>query len=172
MNVRTLCHNLLEDANSFRAALQQFVDGKQAHTLQKEQSVAGLILLIDFVLEMLRDCGLHKLHGVYTAIKNKTEPRFELEKELQVCALSALPSHRCLRINESLAVDAQYRKWIWSAWLVTHMQELEQQRRRCKEIAPADAELYRTALSCVLEQFELVYATVCDRAPKTMHESI
>ena len=118
MNVRTLCHELLQDANSFRAALQQHVDGKQAHTFDREQSVVGLMLLIDFVFEMLRDCGLHKQHMVYTAIKNKTETRFEIEEEWQVCALSALPSRRCLRIDECVTVDAQYRKWIWIAWLL------------------------------------------------------
>ena len=165
------CRKLLQDGDSFRVALLQFVDGKDKVCVEGksadkvgEEGIIEILLLIDFVLEMLRDVGLSVQHKVYTALKHRLEPPLETADGWHTCAFSALQSCRCLRVDDETTVHEDYSRWMLSVWLVTHMQELEQQRRRasgCPEIPTADVELYRSALAFVLEQLEVLYARVC-----------
>lgn len=164
MSVETWCGALLLDADKFRCALRVFVDGKCGDKVDnREQSVKGVQLLIDFVLDMLRDAGLCAHHRVYTTLKHKSTPALHTADGWHTCAFSALKSHRCLRVDDETTVHEDYRRWMLSVWLVTHMQELEQQRRRVcasRDIPSADVELYRTALIFVLEQLHELYASV------------
>lgn len=160
--VQTWTAELLRDSETFRIALQRFVEAKaiDIQTSDKVQSVPGLLLLIDFVLEMMRDAGLVAQYRVYAAVKQKTEASFERAVGCQRCAISGLMSARCLRVAEAVVVEEQYKTWLCSVWLLTHMLEIEQQRRRtrCQEVPAKDAELYREAFLFVIDTLENMYA--------------
>ena len=162
MSIETWCSQLLLDSDNFRVALLQYVDGKSTDKVG-EQGIMGMLLMIDFALDMLRDAGLFAQHKVYTVLKHKTEPTLEMAHGVHMCAFSALMSLKCVRVDEQTTVHEHYRRWMLSVWLITHMHELEQKRRRasaCAEIPPADVELYRSAFVFVLEQLDVLYASV------------
>ncbi len=165
MSLETPFAELLRDAQNFHTSLQQYVEGKRVDDQNNDsmQSVSKLLLMIEFVFEMLRDVGLAVQHQLYVALKEKNDPRFEHAAGWRKCALSGLQSCRCLCVN-ALTVDEQYIKWLRCIWLVTHIQELEHHRRRQtgrEEMLSEHTEMYRTALAFVFEQLQNLYAAVC-----------
>ena len=170
-SVQTGCEELLLDKDVFHRALEQYLSCKQTdmqlnqhNDKHPEQSVLGLLLLIDFVFDMLRDCGLTVQHTVYNTVRHKADPHFDEADGWYKCVFSGLLSRRCLRVDAHIVVHEQYSKWLRCVWLATHMHEVEQQRRNvsmCKEISEIprhDAELYRAALRFVLQQLQQLYA--------------
>ena len=153
---------MLLDGDNFRVALLQYVDGKSTDKVG-EQIIMGTLLLIEFVLDMLRDAGLSVQHKVYTALKHKTEPTLEIAHGWHMCAFSALLSFKCVRVDEETTVHEHYSSWMLKVWLITHIHELEQKRRSasgCAEIPAADVELYRSVLVFVFEQLYVLYTSV------------
>jgi hypothetical protein len=157
------CDELLSDESTFHSALDQYVHMKPSDVAHKrdnrKQSVYGLLLLIDFVFDMLRDVGLSVHSTVYTAVRNKTIPHFNVAVGWHVCVLSKLPSRQCICVDDNTMVHEQYMKWLRCLWLATHIHDVERQRPGSDGAVPrCHAELYRASLCFVLQQLRCLYA--------------
>jgi hypothetical protein len=166
-SVDTGCDELLSNEHVFHDELHKYLDCKNAemqtrsHTQQ--QSVLGVLLLIDFVFDMLLDIGLSVQHRVYSAVKAKQDPQFELAEGWHKCVFSRLPSLRCVRVDTHTTVHQDYGKWLQCLWLATHMHEVEQRRRGARvraDVPHEHSELYRKSLLFVLEHLKQLYAHV------------
>ena len=164
-SVHTGYEELLSDEHAFHRALHKYVHGKPTEMHHRsdgdQQSVVGLLLLMEFVFDMLRDAGLSVLHGVYSSVRNKPCHLFETAHGWHKCAFSRLPSLRCYRVDVHTTVHEQYIKLLRCVWLTTHIHEVEQQRqgaRAGEEVPRAHAELYRAALLFILQQQQQLYA--------------
>jgi hypothetical protein len=178
-SVHTGYDELLLDENAFHSALSKYIYGKPTDVHQNsdshEQSVQGLLQLIDFVFDMLRDAGLSVLHSVYISVRNKHGHDFERVQGWHKCAINRLPSLRCYRVDEHTTVHEQYIKLLRCLWLSTHIHDVEQQRQRVRagEDMPREhAQLYRAALLFILQQQKQLYAdlsTVCNLEKNMLH---
>jgi hypothetical protein len=157
----------LVDEHVFHNALHNYLACKNVDMHHKshdrEQSVLGLLLLFDFVFDMLRESGLSVQYSVYNAVRNKQEPGFEVAEDWYQCVFSRLPSLRCLRVDAHTTVHTHYSKWLQCLWLATHIHEVELQRRGARvraDVPREHAELYRKALLFVLEHLQQLYAQI------------
>jgi hypothetical protein len=164
-SVRTGYEELLLDEHAFHSALHKYLHGKPTDMHHKtdshEMSVLGLLLLIDFVFDMLRDAGLSVLHSVYSSVRNKPGHQFERAQGWHTCAISRLPSLRCYQVDVDTTVHEQYMKLLRCVWLSTHIHEVEQQRpgaRGGQDVPREHSELYSAALLFVLQQQKQLYA--------------
>ena len=166
-SVETGCDELLTNEHFFHDELHKYLDLKNTDTQHKnhnqQQSVLGVLLLIDFVFDMLLDVGLSVQHSVYSAVKSKQVPQFELTDGWHKCVFSRLPSLHCVHVDAHTTVHKDYVKWLQSLWLATHMHEVEQQRRGARvraDVPHEHSELYRKSLLFVMEQLKQLYADV------------
>ena len=166
-SVHTGCDELLLDEDVFCGELHKYLDAKNSELQHKnckaEQSVLGVLFLIDFVFDMLQDIGLTVQHRVYNAVKHKQDPHFELADGWHECVFSRLPSPRCVRVDAHTTTHERYGKWLQCLWLVTHIHEVEQQRgcARVRAQVPREhSELYRKSLLFVLNTLKQLYAHI------------
>ena len=180
LSVHTGCDELLLDENVFCNELHKYLDSKNSESqhknYQQEQSVSGVLFLIDFVFDMFQEIGLAVQYSVYHAVKHKQDPHFELADGWHECVFSRLPSLRCVRVDVQITVHEQYVKWLQCLWLATHMHEVEQQRRGARvraEVPREHSELYRKSLLFVLEKLKQLYlhiVNINDSKKKKIHK--
>jgi hypothetical protein len=177
-SVDTGCDELLLNQHVFHDELHNYLDTKntevQTSNYNQGQSVLGVLFLIDFVFDMLLDVGLSVQHSIYSTVKSKPVPLFELADGWHTCVLSRLPSLHCVHVDAHTTVHKAYLTWLQSLWLVTHILEVEQQRRGARvraDVPREHSELYRKSLLFVMEQLKQLYAHV-RKVNERINESI
>ena len=165
--VDTRCTQMLQDCNTFGKALYEYVStsANKSSEIQTEPGVNALLLLIEFVFDMLHDCGMSVLYRVYIKVRDRRDFEFEIFKEWDECVLSRIPSKQCLVIDIDTKVHEKYTKWVHCLWLITHIQQVENERcarmscARCV-LSQEDVELYRTSFVFVLQELEKLYTHI------------
>jgi hypothetical protein len=163
--VDTRCTQLLQDGNMFGKALYYYVSKSENKPLeiQKEPGVYALLQLIEFVFDMLYDCGMSVLYRVYIKVRDRRDFEFEIAKEWHECVLSHVPCKQCLVIDIDTKVHEKYNKWVHCLWLITHIHQVENERSRgqkCCSISPEHTELYRISFVFVFEELERLYTDI------------
>jgi hypothetical protein len=66
----------------FGKALYYYVSKSEnkSSEIQKEPTVHALLLLIEFVFDMLYDCGMSVLYRVYIKVRDRRDFEFEIAK--------------------------------------------------------------------------------------------
>lgn len=150
----------LADADRFSRALHKHDDNSLAEDCV---SIQGLLALFDMVVDMLSECGLRNLKSVYVAIKKHTSVHFEQCNTWQTCHLSGVNARGCIKLGDSVFVQRQHAKWVLCLWLCLHMKDQERGR---SSVPDSDANVYRSAMQCVLEQLHGAYSHVANHFKK------
>lgn len=151
---------MLADSVQFKLALERHTE---ALLSEDEVSINGLLTLLDMVVDMLAECGLQNLKSLYTAVKKHASVHFDTCSMWQTCHLSGVNARGCLKVGDGVFVHRQHTKWVVSLWLCTHLREQERGR---SSVPDADAEVYRGAMQCVLQQLHGAYLHVAEHLKK------
>jgi len=161
------CYEMLENQSIFCLELNDYLRGSNTQVQHKYASVQGIVCLIDLVFDMFRDIGLSMHYNVYMSVRSKADATFARADGLHTCVFSKLPSLQCVRVDAHICVHNKYAKWLQCLWLITHMDEVEQQliqqrggTRSRANVNAQDADVYRKAMLFVLQSLEQVYTHV------------
>lgn len=171
MGVTAMYTQFLHDKHLFRRGFLEHVNRKE-HDLSgrncREDIVTldGLSLIIEFAFEMMRDVGLHAVYDVYSSIRQRPIMDFCIIHGTHKCIFSGLVSEACIEVNENLKVHKYYRRWLQCLWLVTHIGEVERQRKVQEpnvSIPDEHIDVYREAFIFVVNRMENLHSDIAER---------
>jgi len=161
------CYEMLENESIFCLELNDYLHSSNTQVQHKYASVQGILCLIDLVFDMFRDIGLSMHYNVYMSVRFKADATFARADGLHTCVFSKLPSPQCVRVDAHITVHNKYAKWLQCLWLITHIDEVEQQliqqragARSGANVNAQDADVYRKSMLFVLQSLEHVYTHV------------
>jgi hypothetical protein len=97
-----LCPNATR-FDMFSKALYEHVSNKPGVSkLSKsptDPSVHAILLIIEFVFDMLQDCWMSVINRIYIQIRERKEFDFQILEGWHQCDLSLVPSKQCLMID-------------------------------------------------------------------------
>lgn len=172
-NMNLDCIQMLQDFDMFSKALHEFVSNRPAQVKladsPKDPSVHAILLIIDFVFDMLQDCGLSLMNKIYTRIREKKNFDFFILEGWHYCDLTRVPSKQCIMIDVDIKVHNNYDKWVYCLWIITHIHHIQQERyesraHKClsKSLSHEDIELYRSSFVFVWQELERLYTTLAN----------